>query len=104
MPIISISVTEKNLEVMDRMKDVLGLKGRSEAVRACLRASEDEIRGREGLEGEVEGVLIIVHETHSSLNLDLIRHDHQELIQTQIHSHLKNEKCLEVFIVNRSSL
>ena len=100
MPIISVSLTEKNLEVMDRMKDAFGLKGRSEAIRTCLRATEDEIREREGLIGEVEGVLIIVHESHTSLDLDMIRHDHQSLIQTQIHSHLKNEKCLEVFIVN----
>ena len=84
---------------MDRMKDVFGLKGRSEAIRACLRSSEDELREREGLEGEVEGVLIIVHESNNSTDLDMIRHDHQDLIQTQIHSHLKNEKCLEVFIV-----
>ena len=100
MTIISISLTDKNIEVLDRMKDAFGLKGRSEAVRACLRATEDDIREREGFEGEVEGVLIIVHESHTSPDLDMIRHDHQEMIQTQIHSHLKNEKCLEVFIVN----
>jgi CopG family nickel-responsive transcriptional regulator len=100
MPIISISLTEKNIEVLDRMKDVFALKGRSEAVRACLRASEDEIREREGLVGSIEGILVIVHESHSSPNLDIIRHRHQDLVQTQIHSHLRNEKCLEVFIVN----
>ena len=103
MPIISVSVTDKNLDVIDRMKDAFGLKGRSEAIRACLRSTEDEVREREGLSGHLEGVLIIVHESHSSPKLDMIRHDHQELIRTQIHSHLKNEKCLEVFIVNGDS-
>jgi CopG family nickel-responsive transcriptional regulator len=103
MPIVSISLSDKNLEVIDRMQRTFGLRGRSEAVRACLRATEDEIREREGFEGEVEGVLIIVHESHKSPNLDLIRHQHQELIRTQIHSHLKNEKCLEVFIVKGSA-
>jgi len=99
MPVVSVSLSEKNLEAIDRMQKAFGLRGRSEAVRACLRATEDEIREREGFEGEVEGVLIIVHESHSSPNLDMIRHQNQELIRTQIHSHLKNEKCLEVFIV-----
>lgn len=100
MPIVSVSLTEKNLEVIDRMQDAFGLKGRSEAIRACLRSTEDDIREREGLLGEVEGVLIVVHETHDSKDLDYIRHDFKDLIGTQIHSHLKNDKCLEVFIIN----
>ncbi len=100
MPIVSVSLTEKNLDVLDRMQEAFGLKGRSEAIRVCLRSTEDEIREREGLVGMVEGVLVVVHETHNSKDLDHIRHDFRELIYTQIHSHLKNEKCLEVFIIN----
>lgn len=100
MPVISVSVTEKNLEVIDRMQEAFGLSGRSEAVRACLRSAEDEARDREKLTGHIEGVLIVVHESHTSPELDDIRHGYQELITTQIHSHLKNEKCLEVFIIN----
>ncbi len=100
MPIVSVSLTDKNLEVIDRMQEAFGLKGRSEAVRACLRSTEDEIREREGLIGDVEGVLVVVHESHNSRDLDHIRHDYREIIETQIHSHLKNDKCLEVFIIN----
>jgi CopG family nickel-responsive transcriptional regulator len=100
MPIVSVSLTEKNLEVIDRMQEAFGLKGRSEAIRACLRSTEDDIREREELTGNVEGVLIVVHESHDSKDLDHIRHDFRELIGTQIHSHLNNDKCLEVFIIN----
>jgi len=100
LPIVSVSLTEKNLEVLDRMQTAFGLSGRSEAIRACLRTAEDDIRDREGLVGNVEGVLIVVHESHRDTNLDEIRHSYQDIITTQIHSHLKNEKCLEVFIVN----
>jgi CopG family nickel-responsive transcriptional regulator len=100
MPIVSVSLTDKNLDVIDRMQDAFGLKGRSEAIRACLRSTEDEIREREGLVGEVEGVLVVVHESHNSRELDNIRHIYREIIRTQIHSHLNNDKCLEVFIIN----
>ncbi|MGA1821021.1 MAG: CopG family ribbon-helix-helix protein [Thermoplasmatota archaeon] len=100
MPVVSISLTDRNIEDIDRIQSAFGLKGRSEVVRACLRSAESELREREGLVGEVEGVLIIVHESHRSPNLDQIRHDHQDIISTQIHSHLRNEKCLEVFIIN----
>lgn len=100
MPVVSISLTDRNIEDIDRIQNAFGLKGRSEVVRACLRSAEGELRERDGLSGDVEGVLIIVHESHRSPNLDLIRHDYQDIISTQIHSHLRNEKCLEVFIIN----
>lgn len=103
LPIVSVSLTEKNIEVLDRMQSAFGLSGRSEAVRACLRTAEDDVRDREGLTGHVEGVLIVVHESHRDTNLDDIRHTFQGTITTQIHTHLKNEKCLEVFIINGSS-
>lgn len=92
------------MEVIDRMQEAFGLSGRSEAIRACLRSTEDEIREREGLEGDVEGVLIVVHDSHDSSDLDRIRHDFMDLIGTQIHSHLNNEKCLEVFIISGNAL
>jgi CopG family nickel-responsive transcriptional regulator len=103
MVIVSVSLSEKNLEMIENMQSALGLKGRSEVIRTCLRSAENELRGREELQGRVEGVLIIVHEHHMSPSLDEIRHDHQNLLTTQIHSHLRNEKCLEVFIVNGDS-
>ncbi|MGA1866658.1 MAG: CopG family ribbon-helix-helix protein, partial [Thermoplasmatota archaeon] len=45
------------------------------------------------------GVLVIVHESHRVSDMDEIRHNFMGIITTQIHSHLKNDKCLEVFIV-----
>jgi len=103
MAIVSVSLTERNMEVLDRLSDVMGLKGRSEAIRACIRSMEDEIRNREEMSGEVEGVLMIVHDTHRSPGLNRTRHEHQELIATQIHTHLRNDRCLEVFIIKGGS-
>lgn len=99
MPVVSISLTDRNIEILEKLKETLGLAGRSEAIRVCLRSAETEARERERLMGHVEGVLIIVHDSHSSPRLDDARHEFQELITTQIHSHLSNHKCLEVFII-----
>ena len=99
MPIVSVSLTEKNMEALEKIQELLGLAGRSEAIRVCLRSAETEAREREGLVGNVEGVLVIVHDSHNSPELDDGRHRYQRLITTQIHSHLKNDKCLEVFII-----
>lgn len=99
MPVVSVSLTEKNIESLEMITQSLGLAGRSEAVRACLRSAEAEMRERESLRGEVEGILIIVHGNHCSPGFDRARHHFQDIITTQIHSHLRNHKCLEIFIV-----
>ncbi len=99
MPIISISLSEENLRSLDKLQRAHALNGRSEAVRVCLRSAEAEVRDREGLQGEVEGVLIVVHGSHGAPGLGDLTHSFQEVVATQIHSHLRNHKCLEVFIV-----
>ena len=99
MPIVSVSLTDRNLEVLDKVREMYGLRGRSEAVRACLRSAEEDVREREAISGHVEGVLVVVHDYHSSPDLDETRHRHQDMITTQIHSHMRDQKCLEVFIV-----
>lgn len=99
MPIISISFSEENIKALDKVQKAHGLKGRSEAMRICLRSAEAEVRDRESLKGEVEGVLIVVHGSHGAPGLGDLSHSFQEVVATQIHSHLRNQKCLEVFIV-----
>ena len=47
----------------------------------------------------MEGVLIVVHSSHNAPLLDALKHDFQQITPTQIHSHLKSDKCLEVFII-----
>ena len=99
MPIVSVSLSEENIRSLDRIQKAHGLNGRSEAVRVCLRSAVAEVRDRESLKGEVEGVLIVVHGAHGAPGLDDLRHAFQGVVATQIHSHLRNHKCLEVFIV-----
>jgi CopG family nickel-responsive transcriptional regulator len=99
MTVISVSLTEKNIDDLDKLQGMLGLAGRSEAIRVCLRSAETEIREREGLKGEVEGIIIAVHKADAGHSLDNSRHKYQQNITTQVHSHLKNGKCLDVFLV-----
>jgi len=104
MPIVSISLSEDNIKALDKVQRAHGLSGRSEAMRVCLRSAEAEVRDRESLKGEVEGVLIVVHGSHGAPDLGDISHSYQQVVATQIHSHLRNHKCLEVFIVRGPSL
>ncbi len=99
MPVISISLNEKNIQDLDSLQELLGLSNRSEAIRLCLRSAEAEIKERMDLSGEVEGVLIVVHNRHADLWLTNIIHKNEGIIKTHMHSHLKDHQCLEVLIV-----
>ncbi|NLK25264.1 MAG: hypothetical protein GX307_01640 [Euryarchaeota archaeon] len=96
MPVVSISLTEKNLKTLDMLQRAYGLTGRSEAVRTCIRSAEAEVRERDALQGDIEGVLITIHQSDDTNGN---RHEYQEIITTQVHSHLKNGKCLDVFLI-----
>ena len=96
MPVVSISLTDRNLETLDMLQKTYGLTGRSEAVRVCIRSAEAEVRERGVLQGDVEGVLITIHMTEGA---DENTHEYQEIVTTQVHSHLKNGKCLDVFLI-----
>ncbi|WP_019178067.1 CopG family ribbon-helix-helix protein [Methanomassiliicoccus luminyensis] len=100
MSIVSVSLTDKNLEDLDKLQKMLGLAGRSEAIRVCLRSAEAEIREREKLEGAIEGIVIAVHKSGAGHEMDEASHQYRSTILTQVHSHLKNGKCLDVFLVS----
>ena len=100
MGIVSISLNEKSIEALDDIQKRFGLKGRSEAVRRAINAAKAEAQVIEGLEGTVEGVLIIVKKDHSDPWMNIVQAKHENEIKTQLHSHLKDHKCLEVMVIS----
>ena len=100
MGIVSISLNEDNLAALDRIQKTYGLSGRSEAVRTSINAALADIRELEGMDGTVEGVLIIVRGNHADPWMSMIQARHEADIKTQMHSHLQNHKCLEVMVVS----
>lgn len=103
MVIMSISLSEESAEALDDIQKRFGLKGRSEAVRRAINAAKAEAQIIEEMEGIVEGVLIIVKKNHSDPWMNLIQAKHENEIKTQLHSHLKDHKCLEVMVISGES-
>ncbi len=99
MSIISISLNEKILKEMDRLKEDLGFSGRSEVIRAACRALLSENREREALSGSLNSMIVVVHDQKAEGAVTEIKHDFEDIISTQIHNNLKGGKCLEVFIL-----
>lgn len=100
MGIISISLNDDNIAALDRIQKTYGLSGRSEAVRASINAALADIREIEGMDGNVEGVLIIVRGNHDDPWMIRLQAKYESDIKTQLHSHLHNHKCLEVMVMS----
>jgi len=103
MTIVSISLPEESTEALENIQESLGLSGRSEAVRAAIRIAGSEVNDMKKFDGDIEGVLIIVHGTHSDRWIGMLQHKYEGMIRTQLHSHLQNRKCLEVMILSGGS-
>lgn len=100
MPIISVSLTEKNVEDLGSLQKDLGFGGRSEAIRAAMRTLLAETSERRSMVGQVDGVLIMVNDACASGSIHDIYHDNHPLIKTHVHNHLGNHKCMNMMVLS----
>ncbi len=99
MTIISISLSEKLLEEIEELKEELGFSGRSEVIRTSTRMLIADNKEKKALQGIINSILILIHHQKAEDKVTEIKHDFEDIINTQIHSHLKDDKCLEIFIM-----
>jgi len=99
MPVISASIDEETLAELDSLCKILGFSGRSEAMRAGIRSLAAENASVEKLSGEIKAVLLLVHEEKMEKSASFLAHEFEDIVSTHIHSNLKREKCLEIFVL-----
>ena len=99
MPIISISLTDEILNEIDKFQQELGFSGRSEVMRAGARMLLADNKEKGNLEGWLNSVLLLIHAQKVEGSVTEIKHKYEDIISTQIHNHLREDKCLEVFIL-----
>ncbi|WOF17084.1 nickel-responsive transcriptional regulator NikR [Methanoplanus sp. FWC-SCC4] len=93
----------KNL--LDRFDDILSYRGyssRSEGIRDAIRSYITYYQWMSDVQGERQGVITMVydHEQRGLLQvLTEIQHDHINIIQSSLHSHVSHDKCLEIILV-----
>jgi CopG family transcriptional regulator, nickel-responsive regulator len=103
LAVVSISLNDENIQALDDIQKVFGLAGRSEAVRTAINAAKIEMQDLKGMSGIVEGVLIIVRRDHADPWMNVIQSRYVSDIKTQLHSHLRDNKCLEVMVISSDS-
>ncbi len=99
MEVVSVSMNEVLLEELDEFAEDEGYSGRSEIIRTAIRSLLRERKDLETLSGNVSGVMLTVHESEHTGDIEEIQHQFTEVISTQLHHHLENGNCTEVFIV-----
>jgi CopG family nickel-responsive transcriptional regulator len=103
MTIISISLNDTILREVDDMQKKQGYSGRSEVIRAGIRLLINDNKDMESLSGNINSILLLVHSDKEENTVSSIKHKFEDITTTQIHSHLQNNKCLEIFILEGNS-
>lgn len=95
--IISMSLSQDLLNELDNVQRNLGFSGRSEVIRAGVRMLIADNKDKEQLVGKLNSILLVIHSQKAEDVVTEIKHKFEDIITTQIHSHLKEDKCLEIF-------
>ena len=99
MPIVSISLTEEILKEIDSLLKNPGFSGRSDALRAGIRSFVAEEKQKEDLSGNVNAILLVVHNDEYDNQVNGIKHSYEDLITTHLHSKIEGDKCMELFML-----
>ena len=99
MPIVSISLTDEILKEIDNLQKNLGFSGRSDAIRAGIRSFVSEEKQKENLSGNLNAILLVVHNDEYDNQVNGIKHSYEDLITTHLHSKIEGDKCMELFML-----
>ena len=99
MPIVSLSLPEEILNEIDSLQKNLGFSGRSDAIRAGIRSFVSEEKQKENLSGNVNAILLVVHNDEYDNQVNGIKHSYEDLITTHLHSKIEGDKCMELFML-----
>ncbi len=102
MKIVSVSMKEDLYKELERLQKEMNFKGRSEIVRHGINSLREESKSMENLKGHLDCILLLMHSKAES-GIEKLMHKNEDLIKTQIHNNICNDKCLETFILHGNS-
>jgi len=106
MTVISISLTPELLERLDGFVEKMGFSSRSEALRLAVRDSLSQFSLQSMQRGQIMSTVTIISETESASShlgiLDL-RNGYDDIIFGNMHLHIEEGLCIEIFLVKGDS-
>jgi CopG family nickel-responsive transcriptional regulator len=92
-----MSINESLLDKFDEISEKKGYTTRSEAFRDAIRKFVNEGVWDEEIGGNIVIIIIIYEKNRPKKEISLLLHQFDE-IQTNIHMHLDESNCLELFV------
>ncbi len=106
MTVISVSLTPELLKRLDTFVEKSGFSSRSEALRLAVRDSLSQFSLQSRQRGQVMSTVTIISETESASShlgiLDL-RNGFDNIIFGNMHLHIEEGLCIEIFLVKGDS-
>jgi CopG family nickel-responsive transcriptional regulator len=105
MTVVSVSMPESLLERLDEFADEHGYTGRSEVVREASRNLLGEFEDRKLEDRPLLGVVTVLfnYETsNAEERMMQLRHEHEGLVTSNVHNHVGDHYCMELFVVEGS--
>jgi CopG family nickel-responsive transcriptional regulator len=91
--ILSISLPEGVASEMDRLVAELDYPSRSELVREAIRDFIRAKREMDGVEGTIDGVMILLYDNKAAREVSEIRHSNMHLFKSFMHTDFADHTC-----------
>ena len=102
MSVVSVSMPEELLDRIDEFAEDHGYTGRSEVVREASRNLLGEFEDKKLEDRELMGVVTVVFDyetTNVEEKMMHLRHEHEDLVASNFHSHVGGHHCMELFVL-----
>jgi CopG family nickel-responsive transcriptional regulator len=100
---IGISLPKNLLDRFDEILNFRGYSSRSEGIRDAIRTYITYYKWMADVKGEREGVITMVYD-HDQRGLLMtitdVQHEFHDIIKASLHSHVTQNRCLEVILVH----
>ncbi len=97
---MKLSLDEETAETIDAIWEQTEFEDRSELVKTAVQALHRETSKIADLENQVNALVVVRHSHRKDSAVSDAAHRFETIINTQLHSNLKNGNCLEVFHVD----
>jgi len=99
---IGISLPKHLLDRFDEIINYRGYSSRSEGIRDAIRSYIQHHKWMEDVKGDRQGVITMIYDHDQRGLLTLltdIQHEFKTIIQASLHSHVTENRCLEVILL-----
>ncbi|MFB6352914.1 MAG: CopG family ribbon-helix-helix protein [Halobacteriales archaeon] len=105
MTVVSVSMPEALLERIDEFAGEHGYTGRSEVIREASRNLLGEFDDRKLEDRDLMGVVTVLFDFEGTAvenRMTELRHEHEALVSSNVHTHVGDHHCVELFILEGS--